>query len=177
MAKVKINFNLREVMSLPAPGQRTRYKHLRKLTRDIKDGLEAAVVAGADTMRSRVLDSPPTGSSVDDGRRVDTFTMFDSIGSSKPTEPRSRDRRKRSGVSASFGFPANKDGTIKDAPTAPTRGQAGEHWRSDPNYFVMQEYGESMFDELTYPGMEAQKVGLEVAEKTFTEYMKKKGYK
>jgi hypothetical protein len=175
MAKVKLN--LTKILSLPAPGQRTRYKHLQKLSRDIKGGLTTAVIAGSEAMKDRVVNSPPTGSKVDDGRRVDTWTMYDSIDFSKPREPRSKDRRKRSSVSASFGFPANPDGSIKDAPTSPTRGGGSENWRSDPNYFVMQEYGNSMFDELSYPGMRSQQDGLDAAATAFDSYMKKKGYK
>lgn len=175
MTKVKFSVNLPDL--LPAPGQRKRFPHLDKVATDIKLGLRSAARAGEEAMKDRVLNSPPTGSRVDDGARVDTFTMFDSISRSKVRETSSRDRRKRSGVSVSFGFPADANGKIKDAPTVPTRGQASERWRSDPNYFVMQEYGDSMFDEITYPGMFAQDAGSVAAQNAFDTYMKKKGYK
>jgi hypothetical protein len=173
------NFNLGEDLKkmLAAPGQRKRFPHLRKITKDTKDALTAAAEAGADAMRYTVLNSPPTGNKADDGQRVETFTMFDSIGFSKSVEPRSRDRRRRSSASASFGFPADKDGNIKDAPRVPTRGEASEKWRSDPNYFVMQEYGDSMFDEAFYHGMFSQRAGMDAAQTAFDAYMKKKGYK
>jgi hypothetical protein len=162
---------------LAAPGQRKRFPHLEKIATDTRRALDAAAAAGADAMRYTVLNSPPTGNKADDGQRVETFTMFDSIGRSKAAEPKSKDRRRRSSVSASFGFPADADGNIKDAPAVPTRGQASEKWRSDPNYFVMQEYGDSMFDEAFYHGMFSQRAGLEAARSAFDAYMKKKGYK
>lgn len=177
MAKPKIKFSVNLPDLLPAPGQRKRFPHLDKVAADIKVGLREAAKAGENAMKDRVLDSPPTGSKNDDGRRVDTWTMYDSISRSKVREKGSRDRRRRSSVSVSFGFPADANGRIKDAPTVPTRGQADERWRSDPNYFVMQEYGDSMFEGIDYPGMFAQKEGSKAAQTAFEGYMKKKGYK
>lgn len=175
MASLK--FTLKTSMSLPAQGQRTRFPHLDKIASDVKLALRDAARAGEEAMKNRVLDSPPTGSKVDDGRRVDTWTMYDSISRSKVKEVKPKDRRRRSGVSVSFGFPADVNGQIKDAPAVPTRGQASDRWRSDPNYFVMQEYGDSMFEELSYPGMFAQNDGAKAAEVAFQAHMRKKGYK
>ena len=175
MAKVTFSKDLKQLLA--APGQRKRFPHLQKIADDTKVALREAARAGQDAMRGVVLDSPPTGSKSDDGKRVDTFTMFDSIGRSRVRETKQRDRRRRGSVSVSFGFPADKDGNIKDAPAVPTRGQASEKWRSDPNYFVMQEYGDSMFDEAFYPGMFSQKAGMDAAKTAFDMYMKKKGYK
>lgn len=175
MAKVKFSIDLPNL--LPAPGQRKRFPHLQKLADDYKLAMREAAKAGQNAMKDRVLDSPPTGSKMDDGRRVDTWTMYDSIGKSRVRENPSRDRRRRTSATVSFGFPADSNGDIKDAPSAPTRGQAGERWRSDPNYFVMQEYGDSMFDELSYPGMKSQEDGVKAAITAFDSYMKRKGYK
>lgn len=175
MIKVKFSLDLKN--ALPAPGQRKRFPHLNKVVADAKLGLRKAATAGQEAMRDKVLNSPPTGSKFDDGSRIDTWTMFDSISKSRVKEVKPTDQRRRTSASVSFGFPADADGNIKDAPTSPTRGQASDNWRSDPNYFVMQEYGDSMFDEATYPGMFSQKAGLEAAKNAFTEYMKRKGYK
>lgn len=175
MAKVKFSVDLPTL--LPAPGQRKRFPHLHKIVEDAKLALRAAARAGEEAMKDRVLDSPPTGSPMDDGRRVDTFTMFDTISRSRVKESKPNDRRRRTSASVSFGFPANNDGSIKNAPAAPTRGQASDRWRSDPNYFVMQEYGDSMFDDITYPGMFSQRDGAAAAIAAFDSYMKRKGYK
>lgn len=175
MAKVKFSVDLPSM--LPAPGQRKRFPHLEKIANDAKLAMREAAKAGEEAMKDRVLDSPPTGSKVDDGRRVDTWTMYDSISRSRVKETKSRDRRRRTSATVSFGFPANADGSIKNAPAAPTRGQASDRWRSDPNYFVMQEYGDSMFDDITYPGMFSQRDGAAAAIAAFDSYMKRKGYK
>lgn len=173
----KVNFSKDLKLLLAAPGQRKRFPHLQKIADDTKAALREAARAGEDAMKGVVLNSPPTGNKADDGQRVETFTMFDSIGRSRVRETKQRDRRRRGSVSVSFGFPADENGNIKDAPPVPTRGQASEKWRSDPNYFVMQEYGDSMFDEAFYHGMFSQDVGIEAAKTAFDMYMKKKGYK
>lgn len=175
MAKLTFSKDLQQLLA--APGQRKRFPHLQKIVNDTKVALREAARAGEDAMKGRVLDSPPTGSKSDDGKRVDTFTMFDSIGRSRVREAKQRDRRRKGSASVSFGFPADENGNIKDAPAVPTRGQASEKWRSDPNYFVMQEYGDSMFDEAFYPGMFSQEAGMDAAKTAFDMYMKKKGYK
>jgi hypothetical protein len=182
MAKVKFSKNLSQM--LPAPGQRKRFPALQKVVDDTKVALREAAKAGEEAMKERVLNSPPTGSRSDDGKRVDTWTMYDSISRSRVREGKQRDRRRRTGASVSFGFPADENGNIKDAPMVPTRGpavpargQGALPWRSDPNYFAMQEYGDSMFDEAFYPGMFSQRAGLDAAKAAFDSYMKRKGYK
>ncbi len=177
MAKAKVKFSKDLSQLLPAPGQRTRFPHLQKIVDDTKVALREAARAGEEAMKERVLNSPPTGSKSDDGKRVDTWTMYDSISRSRVREGKQKDRRRRTGASVSFGFPADENGNIKDAPMTPTRVQANERWRSDPNYFVMQEYGDSMFDEAFYPGMFSQQAGMDAAKVAFDSYMKRKGYK
>lgn len=144
---------------LPAPGQIMRHPHLKKLRRDVIDAIRESTNVAVDAMRDRVLNAPPTGSPVDDGARYDTGTMYESIDRSKTLVKPGLDRRYRQQAVARFGFPANPDGTIADAPAAPARPSKNpSRWREDPNYFAMQEYGDTEFD-VFYPGMFSQTAG------------------
>lgn len=175
MAKLNFSKDLKQMIA--APGQRKRFPHLQKIADDAREALKEASKAGESAMRDRVLNSPPTGTKVDDGKRVDTFTMFESIRRSRVRAAKQNDRRRRGSLSVSFGFPADENGNIKDAPVTPINPPKNANWRSDPNYFVMQEYGDSMFDEAFYPGMFSQDAGMDAAKTAFDIYMKKKGYK
>lgn len=159
--------------SLPAPGQIMRHPHLKKLRDDVIIAIRESTYVAVDAMRDRVLNSPPTGSRVDDGRRVDTWTMFDSIDRSKTLVEKGIDRRYRQTAIARFGFPANPDGTIADAPATPTRGASqNSKWRQDPNYFAMQEYGDSEYD-VFYPGMFSQAEGESAFREDFDSRLQK----
>lgn len=176
MAKLKYNISLKG-LSFPAPGQKKRFPHLEKVERDLRSSLRNGLKAGEEAMKDRVLNSPPTGSRVDDGRRVDTWTMYDSIGRSQVRAEKSADRRRRRSAKFSFGFPADENGNIAHAPATPTRGPSeNARWRQDPNYFVMQEYGDELFD-VFYPGMFAQEEGRRAFIASFESEMKRKGYK
>lgn len=176
MAKLKYNLTVKG-FEVPAPGQQKRFPHLEKIESDLRSSIRKALRAGEEAMKDRVLDSPPTGSRKDDGARVDTWTMFDSIGRSQVRAEKVQDRRRRRPLKFSFGFPADENGNIADAPTSPTRGGSDNpRWRQDPNYFVMQEYGDDMFD-VFYPGMYAQQEGRKAFIDSFENEMKRKGYK
>ena len=153
--------------SLPAPGQIARHPHLQKLRRDIIDSIRKSGNAAVDAMRERVLNSPPTGSPVDDGRRYETGLMHESIDRGRTKVIEGLDRRYRQTAVASFGFPAGPNGGIGDAPgRAPgTRG-----WKEDADYFARQEYGKDDYD-VSYPGMYAQEQGVIAFYKTFDEEM------
>lgn len=141
--------------ALPAPGQMMRHPHLLKLRRDIIDSIRKSGVAAVDAMRERVLNSPPTGSPYDDGQRIDTGLMFESIERGKTVIQPGLDRRYRQTAIASFGFPAGPHGGIGDAPGR-TPGARG--WSEDSDYFARQEYGKDDYD-VSYPGMYAQNAG------------------
>lgn len=176
MAKLTYNISLKG-LNFPAPGQKKRFPHLEKIEQDLRSSLRIGLRAGEEAMKDRILNSPPTGSRVDDGRRVDTWTMYDSIGRSQVRAEKIQDRRRRRAAKFSFGFPADENGNIADAPATPTRGPSeNPRWRQDPNYFVMQEYGDELFD-VSYPGMFAQEEGRREFISKFESEMKRKGYK
>lgn len=149
--------------SLPAPGQLVRHPHLVKLRRDILESIRKSGNAAVEAMRERVLNSPATGSPMDDGARYDTGLMFESIDRGRTKVRDGLDRRYRQTAIASFGFPAGANGGIADAPG---RAPGARGWREDADYFARQEYGNSEYD-VSYPGMFAQEQGKIVFDKTF----------
>ena len=163
---------------LPSLPKQVMYPHLKKMVKQIQEGLRIAAKAGQEAMQNKILNSP-TYSARHNGRRYNTGTMFESVGKSNVKTAYPDDKRMRGSASVSFGFPAYPDGRIKDAPTNPSGPPREESlaWRSDPNYFVMQEYGDSMFDEATYPGMFSQAAGYRAAVEAFETYLKRKKIK
>lgn len=146
-----------------------------------------AAYRGAEAMRNKILDSP-TGTSwhkaVSEmrghpGGRVDTGTMLGAATRNRGRIEAPRDRRMAARAIAAFGWPANSDGLIKDAPSSPA-GPPGEgsweEWRTDPRYFVMQEYG---FDNEGdwVPGMYSQREGVKAAAQVLQEFYRKNGFK
>lgn len=165
---------------------RKKYPWLEKVAEDMRRSAGYGAFKGADAMRGKILDSP-TGSSWHKainrdrgnppGARFETGTMYNSVSRTYGRIVPSRDARKRGSVTASFGWPADADGIIKDAPSAPKgRMPDGPGWRDDPKYFLMQEYG---FDNegRSVPGMRSQAAGVEAAKKAIQEELKRRGYK
>jgi len=149
-----------------------------------------AAYRGAEAMRDKVLNSP-TGTSWHEAinkqrgnssltARYETGTMFESIGRTYAKIVVNQDRRKRSSAVASFGWPLNSAGIIKDAPTNPTskgkRMPDGPGWRSDPKYFMMQEYGFNNEGDMV-PGMFAMREGVKAAKDALDKLFDKRGYK
>jgi hypothetical protein len=157
-----------------------------------------AAFKAADAMRDKILNSPTATEwhkrinkerGNPEGARYETGTMFESVSRTYGKIVANADRRKQSSVVASFGWPAAEDGTIKDAPMNPmTKGtrrpdgpqwsQPGWGWRSDPRYFLMQEY-DKQYDgnpEIT-KGMHAQRAGVEAAKIAMDAFFAKRGYK
>jgi hypothetical protein len=149
-----------------------------------------AAYKGAQAMRDKVLNSP-TGTSWHEAinkqrgnqslsARYETGTMFESIGRTYGKIIANPDRRKRSNAVASFGWPLDSSGIIKDAPINPTskgkRMPDGPGWRSDPKYFMMQEYGFNNEGDMV-PGMFSQRSGVAAAKLALDEIFAKRGYK
>ncbi|CAB4148627.1 hypothetical protein UFOVP536_14 [uncultured Caudovirales phage] len=163
---------------------------LAKTAEDMRRAVGFAAYHGAMAMRDKVLDSP-TGTSWHahysamrgkPGARYETGTMFESIGRSRGKIVESPDRRKRSYVTASFGWPTDSSGMIKDLPTNPlskgTRMPDNPYgqWHQDPRYHMMQEYGFNL-EGTEVPGMFSQQAGKLAAEAKFREFLKSRGYK
>jgi hypothetical protein len=155
----------------------------------IRRAVGYAAYKGADAMRDKVLNSP-TGTkwhrAINEQRgnptaaRYETGTMFESIARTYGKIIPNQDRRKRSAAVASFGWPVDSSDTIKDAPMSPTtkgtRMPDGPGWRSDPKYFMMQEYGFNNEGDMV-PGMFSQRAGVEAAKLALNEIFAKRGYK
>jgi hypothetical protein len=154
----------------------------------IRRAVGYAAYKGAEAMRDKVLNSP-TGTnwhkaiSRERGKpdaRYETGTMFESIGRTYGKIIANQDRRKQSSAIASFGWPLDNSGIIKDAPMSPlTKGKQmpdGPGWRSDPKYFMMQEYGFNNEGDMV-PGMFSQRAGVEAAKLALDQIFAKRGYK
>lgn len=148
-----------------------------------------AAYKAADAMRDKILNSPTASRwhkaineqrNNPEGARYETGTMYESVSRTYGKIVANADRRKQSKVVASFGWPANSDGTIKDAPMNPTtkgtRNPDGPGWRSDPRYFMMQEYGFDNEGDWVW-GMQSQRAGVEAAKIAMDAFFAKRGYK
>lgn len=171
---------------------RKKYPWLEKIAQDMRIAAGRAAAAGADAMRDKILNSP-TGSSwhiainIERGKRppninqwgsrYETGTMFNLVSANRGKIVENADRRRRGSVTAGFGWPAMSDGTIKDAPSSPVgRAPDGPGWRTDPKYFLMQEYGfNNMGDQVE--GMYSQQAGVEAAKLVLNNELRKMGYK
>lgn len=166
-----------------------------KKAQKIKRAVTRAGVAGAKSMRETILDSP-TGSlwhgrknefratrpgigregvTNKAGSRIETGNMYNSVSYKRGKAIPDSDRRKRQGVTGGFGWPATEAGEIKNAPSSPMPGSREPdmaNWRSDPRYFVMQEYG---FDGT--PGMFSQREAAKIAKAKLMEEFNKIGIK
>jgi hypothetical protein len=166
-----------------------------KKSKEIKRAVTRAGMAGAKSMRETILDSP-TGSiwhgrknefratrqgigaegvTNRSGSRIETGNMYNSVSFKRGKAIPDSDRRKRQGVTGGFGWPADGSGNIKDAPSSPmprSREPDMANWRSDPRYFVMQEYGFG-----GTPGMFSQQLASEVAQAKLMEEFRKIGIK
>jgi hypothetical protein len=156
----------------------------------IRRAVGYAAYKGAEAMRDKVLNSP-TGTSWHEAinkergnqslsARYETGTMFESIARTRGKIIANKDRRRRSSAVASFGWPLDSSGIIKDAPTSPTsKGKKmpdGPGWRSDPKYFMMQEYGFNNEGDMV-PGMFSQRAGVKAAKEALDAIFDKRGYK
>jgi hypothetical protein len=156
----------------------------------IRRAVGYAAYKGAEAMRDKVLNSP-TGTrwheAINKQRgnptltaRYETGTMFESIARTYAKIVANQDRRKRSSAVASFGWPLDSSGIIKDAPMSPTtkgtRMPDGPGWRSDPKYFMMQEYGFNNEGDMV-PGMFSQREGVKAAKDALDQMFVKRGYK
>lgn len=153
-----------------------------------------AAFKAAEAMRDKILNSPTTeGGDTSswhkkanaergnpENARYETGTMFESVSRTRGKIVPNADRRKQSSVVASFGWPATESGTIKDAPVSPTtkgtRNPDGPGWRSDPRYFLMQEYGFDNEGDWVW-GMWSQRVGAQAAKIAMDAFFAKRGYK
>lgn len=163
---------------------------LAKTAEDMRRAVGYAAYHGAQAMRDKVLDSP-TGTSWHahysalrgkPGARYETGTMFNSISYTRGKIVESSDRRRRSHVTASFGWPTDSSGQIKDLPMNPqSKGSRmpdnpyGE-WHSDPRYHMMQEYGFNL-EGTQVEGMFSMRAGQKAAEAKFVEFLNRMGYK
>jgi hypothetical protein len=168
---------------------------MQKLAREIKRAVTRAGMAGANSMRETILDSPtgsmwhgrrnafrrkyrePIGNGVvnKDGSRIETGNMYNSVSYKRGKAIPDSDRRKKQGVIGGFGWPATQSGDIKDAPSSPmakSRNPDNEKWRSDPRYFAMQEYGFG-----TTPGMDSQEKASIIAQAKLKEELARLGIK
>lgn len=155
----------------------------------IRRAVGYAAYKGADAMRDKILNSP-TGTKWHNaineqrgnpaGARYETGTMFESVARTYGKIIANQDRRKRSSAVASFGWPTDSSGMIKDAPRSPmtkgTRMPDGPGWHSDPRYFMMQEYGFNNEGDMV-PGMLSQRAGVEAAKLALNQMFAKRGYK
>ena len=163
---------------------------LKKTAEDMRRAVGFAAYHGAMAMRDKVLDSP-TGTDWHKhysdlrgrpGARYETGTMFESIGRSRGKIVENPDRRKRAYVTASFGWPTDTSGMIKDLPTNPLSKGTAEpsnpynQWHEDARYQMMQEYGFDL-EGHHVPGMFSMRAGQAAAEIKFKEYLNRMGYK
>lgn len=184
MSKNLINLNLPIANAV----NRAVNAKLAKIAEDSRRAAGYAAFKGKDAMRDKILDSP-TGSKYHEwinimrgnniGARYDTGAMFNSVSMTRGKIIENQDKRKRSSVTASFGWPIDASGDI--APVNPSKRSREStnrigSWAEDPRYFKMQEYGWSLYN-VDYPGMFAQKAGLTAARKAMDEYFRSKGYK
>ena len=168
---------------------------MQKRAREIKRAVTRAGMAGANSMRETILDSPtgsewhgrrnafraeyrpPIGKGVKNkpGSRIETGNMYNSVSYKRGKAIPDSDRRKKQGVMGGFGWPATELGIIRDAPSSPmanSRNPDRRNWRTDPRYFAMQEYG---FDRT--PGMNSQQTASKVAYDKLIEELAKLGIK
>ncbi len=168
---------------------------MQKKAAEIKRAVTRAGVAGAKSMRETILDSPTgsmwhgrrnafrakyrpaigNGITNQDGSRIETGNMYNSVSYKRGKAIPDSDRRKKQGVTGGFGWPATQSGGIKDAPSSPmpkSRNPDNEKWRSDPRYFAMQEYG---FE--STPGMDSQRKASIEARRILREELAKLGIK
>ena len=167
---------------------------MQKLSRELKLAVSRAGMAGANSMRDTILNSPTgslwhkrqniwrstnrpaingKGGSVNNtwGSRIETGNMYNSVSYKRGKTVQGADKRFKQGIVGGFGWPANEDGSIRDAPSSPmdrSRTPDTPNWRTDARYFAMQEYG---FDKT--PGMNSQQVALNVARTKLEEEIRK----
>jgi hypothetical protein len=173
---------------------------MQKKAAEIKRAVTRAGMAGAKSMRERILNSP-TGSlwhgrvntfratrpgigtegvTNKNGSRIETGNMYNSVSYKRGKAIPDSDRRKRQGVAGGFGWPATETGEIKNAPSSPMSKSRNpdskepwmKPWRSDPRYFAMQEYGFG-----TTPGMDSQRKASIKAEEVLKDELAKLGIK
>lgn len=163
---------------------------LAKTAEDMRRAVGLAAYRGANAMRDKILNSP-TGTDWHahysamrgrPGARYETGTMFNSVSKTRGKIVENPDKRRRAYVTASFGWPVDSSGMIKDLPYNPlSKGtdqpsNPYDQWHSDPRYQMMQEYGFN--NEGTWvKGMFSQRAGRDAAEQGFREYLAKRGYK
>ena len=167
---------------------RAKFAAQAKVAEDARRAVGFAAFKGADAMRDRILASP-TGTRWHaaiskqrgyPGGRFETGTMFGSVGRTRGKIVENADKRKQSSVKASFGWPTDSGGQMKDLPYNPlsagSRMPDGPGWHDDPRYQLMQEYG---FDNEGHwtPGMFSQREGAIAAKKALSDYFRKLGYK
>jgi hypothetical protein len=166
-----------------------------KKAQEIKRAVTRAGVAGAKSMRETILDSPTgsmwhgrrnafrakyrpaigNGITNQDGSRIETGNMYNSVSYKRGKSVPDSDKRKKQGVTGGFGWPATESGAIKNAPSSPmskSRNPDTENWRSDPRYFSMQEYGFG-----STPGMNSQTKASMKAQEVLIEELAKLGIK
>jgi hypothetical protein len=159
---------------------------LEEEAQNVRKAVRFASRAAARAMKDKILDSP-TGSKWHsainsmrgnpDGARLETGTMYDAVASMEPKIVENADRRRQSAVVGGFGWPADANGNIKDAsPRRRSQADPDGDWRTDPKYFMMQEYGFDLDGDFV-PGMHAQQAGVEAFKTNLDEYWKKRGYK
>lgn len=172
---------------IASPANLKKYPWLAKIAEDMRRSAGFAAYHGAKAMREKILDSPIPDSyshrMVNARRgnppnaRYETGTMYNSVSFNRGSISHPKDQRRRGSVSAGFGWPADENGIIKDAPTSPIGRQPdGAGWRDDPKYFMMQEYG-FPHEGRTVPGMFSQRAGVEAAKIALNEELKRRGYK
>ena len=167
---------------------RKKYPWLEKVAEDMRRSAGFAAYKGAQAMREKILDSPTNrpGSKWHEmanarrgnpsGARYETGTMYNSVSRTYGRIVYGQDARRRGSVTAGFGWPADSDGKISEAPASPIGRQPdGPGWRDDPRYFEMQEYG-FPHEGHDVPGMESQAAGVEAAKRALTEELKRRGY-
>lgn len=162
---------------------------MQRIAKEVKLAVTRAGRAGADSMRDTILNDASTGSNWHSRRnkeraerpgvgsqsvtntmnsRIETGNMYNSVRYKRGFSITGADKRFRQDVSGGFGWPATKDGQIKDAPSSPIAGSREpdtKNWRSDPRYFEIQEYGNK--------GMGSQKRAYGVAQAKLKEELDK----
>jgi hypothetical protein len=170
---------------------------MRKKAAEIKRAVTRAGMAGAKEMRRVILEDSSTGSiwhsrrnafrakyrpaigtegvRNQDGSRIETGNMYNSVSYKRGKAVADSDRRRRQGVTGGFGWPATEGGEIKNAPSSPiskSRNPDTPNWRSDPRYFAMQEYGFGSTE-----GMNSQRKAAREALRVLREELAKVGVK
>jgi hypothetical protein len=82
------------------------------------------------------------------GARLDSGNMYNSVSRKYGKVIPGKDKRYQQEIVGGFGWPADSSGNIKDAPSSPMSrsrdpdpvSPSMKPWRSDPNYFAIQEY-------------------------------------